>query len=175
MTCIDTHATDYLSDVVNVINNSTITSTITNNDIQKLNADLTALQTDATNNNAAQFKIDSQQYHSDQRTSSLDAISAIRTVHSKTVNSTLKSDNAQLQSSQKSCLFAVQQQKGQVKIQKFDRAMTNAQNLSNRLTEHGANTASLNQTIDNAYDQIQAFQSAVSDAQNKTQTSNCIE
>ncbi len=62
-----------------------------------------------------------------------------------------------------------------MKIQKFDRAMTNAQNLSNRLTEHGANTASLNQTIDNAYDQIQAFQSAVSDAQNKTQTSNCIE
>jgi hypothetical protein len=64
------------------------------------------LQSDATNNNAAQFKIDSQQYHSDQRTSSLDAISAIRAVHSKTVNSTLKSDNDQLQSAQKSCHFA---------------------------------------------------------------------
>ncbi|MGB9124595.1 MAG: hypothetical protein WA833_08490 [Nitrosotalea sp.] len=174
MTCLDTHSTAYLGDVVNVINNSTITSTVTTTDIPKINADFAALQSDATSNNAAQFKIDSQQYNSDQRTASLDAIFTIRTVHSKTVNSELRSDNAQLQSAQKSCLFAVNQQRAQMKVQKFNQDIANAQNLSGRLSKHGANTAGLNQTIDNAYNQIQAFQSAVNDAQNKTQLRSAL-
>jgi len=174
VTCIDTHATAYLSDVVNVINNSTITSTITTTDIPKLNADFAALQSDATSNNIAQFKIDSKQYSSDQRTASLDAISDIRAVHSKTVNIELRTDNAQLQSAQKSCLFAVNQQRAQIKIQKFDQAITNAQNISGRLSKHGANTTGLNQTIDNAYNQIQAFQSSVNGAQNKTQLQSAL-
>jgi len=174
VTCVDTHATSYLSDVVNVINNSTITSTITTTDIPKLNADFTALQSDATGNNTAQFKIDSKQYSSDQRTASLDAIVAIRAMHNKTINSELRSDNAQLQSAQKSCLFAVNQQRAQIKIQKFDRDVTHAWNLSGRLSEHGANTTNLNQTIGNAYNQIQAFQSSVDNAQNKTQLRSAL-
>lgn len=174
VTCLDTHATAYLGDVVNVINNSTITSTIPTMDIPKINADFAALQLDTTGNNPAQFKIDSKQYSSDQRTANLDAISAIRAVHSKTVNSELRSDNAQLQSAQKSCLFSVNQQRAQMKIQKFDQAITHTQNLSGRLSKHGANTAGLNQTIDNAYNQIQAFQSAVDGAQNKTQLQTAL-
>lgn len=169
VTCTDTHATSYLNDVVSVINNATITSTMTTTDIPKLNADFAALQADTNANSTAQFKTDSQKYNSDQRTANLDAISAIRAAHSKTVNSTLKSDNAQLQSAQKSCLFEAKQQKAQIQVQKFDKAMTHAQNLSNRLTKHGANTEGLNQTINTANNQIQAFQTEVNNAHNSTQ------
>jgi len=175
VTCIDTHATSYLNDVVNVIQNSTITSSLTNTDIPTLNADFAALQADANANNTSQFKTDAQKYNSDQRTASLDIIHAIRTVHSKTVNSALKSDNAQLQLAQKSCLFEVKQQKAQNNIQKFDRAITHAQNLANRLTRHGANTEGLNQTINTADTQIQAFQTAVNNAQNSTQLQSVLD
>jgi len=169
VTCTDNYNTTYLNDVVNAINNPTITSTITTTDIPKLNADFAALQADATANNAAQFKIDSQKFTSDQRTANLDAVTAIKAVHSTTVNSTLKSETSQLQSTEKSCLFAAKQQKAQVKVQTYTKAITNAQNLSNKLTTHGANTGALNQTIANANSQIQAFQTAVNNAQNSTQ------
>jgi hypothetical protein len=168
-TCTNDHTTAYLNDVVNAINNSTITSTITTTDIPKINADFAALQADANANNTAQFKTDAQKFNSDQRAANLHAISAIRTVHSKTVNSTLKSENSQLQSAQKSCLFAAKQQKAQIKVQSFNKAITRAKNLSDKLSKHGANTADLNQTINNANSQIQAFQTAVSNAQNGTQ------
>jgi hypothetical protein len=169
VTCTDNYDTAYLNDVVNAINNPTITSTITTTDIPKLNADFAELQADATTNNAAQFKTDSQKFTSDQRTASLDAVTAIKAAHSTTVNSTLKSETSQLQSAEKSCLFAAKQQKAQVKIQTYTKAITNAQNLSNDLTKHGANTGALNQTIVNTNSQIQAFQTAVNNAQNSTQ------
>lgn len=168
-TCTDTHVTAYLNDVVKAINNSTITSTITTTDIPKINADFAALQADANANNTAQFKTDAQKFSSDQRTANLDTISAIRASHNKTVNSTLKSENSQLQTAEKSCLFAVKQQKAQVKVQSFNKAVMHAQDLSGKLSKHGANTASLNQTIGNANTQIQAFQTAVNNAQNSTQ------
>ena len=169
VTCSDTHATAYLDDVVNAINNSTITSSITTTDMAKMNADFAALQADANANNTAQFKIDTQKFNADQRVSNLDAISAIRTVHSKTVNTVLKSDNSQLQATEKSCLFAAKQQKAQVKVQSFNKAISHAQDLSGKLSKHGENTVSLNQTINNANSQIQAFQNAVNNAQNSTQ------
>jgi hypothetical protein len=142
---------------------------ITATDITKLNADFAALQADATANNAAQFKTDSQKFTSDQRTANLDAVTAITTTHSTTVNAALKSEASQLQSTEKSCLFAAKQQKAQVKVHSYTKAITNAQNLSDRLTKHGANTGALNQTIANANSQIQAFQTAVNNAQNSTQ------
>ena len=174
VTCTDTHATAYLNDVVNAINNSTITSTITTTDIPKINADFAALQADANANNTAQFKTDTQKFNSDQRTANLHAISAIRTAHSKTVNSTLKSENSQLQSAEKSCLFAAKQQRAQVKAESFNKAITHAQDLSGKLSKRGENTASLNQTIVNANSQIQAFQNAVNNAQNSTQLQSAL-
>lgn len=173
-TCIDTHTTGYITDVVNVINNSTITSTLTTTDMPKINADFTALQTDVNANNTAQFKTDTQKFNSDQRAANLDAIYEIRTMHSKTVNSALKLDNSQLQAAEKSCLFAAKQQKAQVKVKSFDREITHAQDLSDKMSKHGANTAALNQTILDANNRIQAFQTAVNNAQNSTQLQSAL-
>lgn len=173
-TCIDTHATAYLNDVVSAINNSTITSAITTTDIPKINADFATLQTDANVNNTAQFKTDTQKFSSDQRAANLDIVSAIRAAHSKTVNSTLRSENSQLQSAEKTCLFAAKQQKAQIKVQAFNKAITHAQDMSGKLSKHGANTAALNQTINNANNQIQAFQAAINNAQNSTQLQSAL-
>jgi hypothetical protein len=173
-TCADTHVTSYLNDVVKAINNSTTTSTITTTDIPKINADFAALQADASANNTAKFKTDVQTFNSDQRAANHDVSSAMKAAHSKTVNSTLKSENSQLQAAEKSCLFTVNQQKAQVKVQSFNRAITHAQDLSGKLSKHGANTTALNQTIGNANSQIQAFQTAVNNAQNSTQLQTAL-
>ncbi len=169
MTCRNTYVTGYLNDVVTVINNATITSTLTNTDIPKLGTDYSALQTDATANNAAQFKTDTKTYNTDTRTGNVDAHAAIKTAHNKTVYSTLRSDMKQLTSTYKSCLFGVKQQWAQLKGQMFNTALSHAQNMTNRLSSHGANTTALNQTINLASSQIQAFEAAVNSAQNSTQ------
>jgi hypothetical protein len=169
LTCINTYATGYINDAVSAINNSAITSTLTNTDIPKLGTDFGALQADANANNAAQFKTDTQKYNTDTRTANYDAIVAIKASHSKTVYSTLKSDMGQLQSTEKSCLYATKQQQAQHKIQIFNTALSRVQNMTNKLGSHGANTAALTQTINLASSQIQAFQTAINNAQNSTQ------
>jgi hypothetical protein len=169
LTCINTYATGYLNDVVSAINNSTITSTLANTDIPKLGTDFGALQADATANNVAQFKTDAQKYNADTRTDNHDAMTAIRTAHSKTIYSTLKSEIGPLQSTEKSCLYATKQQQAQYKIQMFNTSLLRVQNMTNKLGSHGANTTALTQTINLASSKIQAFQTAINNAQNSTE------
>ena len=169
LTCINTYATGYLNDVVSAINNSTITSTLANTDIPKLGTDFGALQADATANNVAQFKTDAQKYNADTRTDNHDAMTAIRAAHSKTIYSTLKSEIGPLQSTEKSCLYATKQQQAQHKIQMFNTSLSRVQNMTNKLSSHGANTTALIQTINLANSKIQAFQTAINNAQNSTQ------
>lgn len=169
LTCINTYATSYLNDVASAINNSTITSNVTNTDLPKLGTDFSALQADVNANNTAQFKTDELKYKTDARTANHDAVSAIRAAHNKTINSTLKSDVRTLQSNEKSCLYATKQQQAQHKIQMFNTSLSHAQNMTNKLGSHGANTTGLTQIISLANTKIQAFQTAVNNAQNSTQ------
>lgn len=169
MTCRNTYVTGYLGDVVSVINNSTITSTLTNTDIPKLGTDFGSLQSDVNGSNVDQFKVDVKTYTGDIKTANLDAHNAVKAAHSKTVTSTLKSDIKQLQSSYQSCMFAVKQQYAQLKAQMFNKSISHAQNMTNKLGSHGANTTALTNTINQASSSVQAFETAVNNAQNSTQ------
>lgn len=169
MTCRNTYVTGYLGDVVSVINNGTITTTLTNTDIPKLGTDFGSIQTDATSNNKAQFKTDVKTYNGDTKTANLDARTAIKTAHSKTVYTTLKTDIKQLQSTYQGCLFGVKQQIAQLKIQMFNNSLSHAQNMTNKLASHGVNTTALTSTINQASSSVQAFEAAINSAQNSTQ------
>lgn len=169
MTCRNTYVTGYLNDVVTAINNATITSTTTNTDLPKLGNDFNALQTDATATNVAQFKTDAKTYNADTKTANVDARTAIKAAHSKSVYATLKSDTSQLKSAYNDCIFGVKQQQAQLKEQMFSKSLSHAQNMTNKMASHGANTTALNQTINLAESKIQAFEAAVNNAQNSTQ------
>ncbi|MGI0061503.1 MAG: hypothetical protein ACREBA_03520 [Nitrosotalea sp.] len=174
MTCRNTYVTSYLGDVVSVINNSTTTSTLTNTDIPKLGTDFGSMQSDASGNSTVQFKTYMNTYNGDTKATDLDARTAIVTEHSKTVNTTLRSDNKQLQSTYQSCLFGVKQQVAQLKAGMFNTHIANAQKRADRLASHGANTAALNQTINTASTGVQAFEQAVDNAQNSTQLKDAL-
>lgn len=169
MTCRNTYVTGYLGDVVSVINNSTTTSTLTNTDIPKLGTDFSSMQSDASANNTAQFKTDLNTYNGDTKTANLDVNTDAKITHSKTVNTTLRSDNKQLQSAYQSCLFGVKQHVAQFKANMFNAHIANAENRAEKLALRGLNTSGLNQTIDTANAGVQAFEQAVTDAQNSTQ------
>ena len=169
MTCRNTYVTGYLGDVVSVINNSTTTSTLTNTDIPKLGTDFGSMQSDASVNNTAQFKTDMNTYNGDTKTVDPDVSTAIKTTHSKTVNTTLRSDNKQLQSTYQSCLFGVKQQVAQYKASMYNKAIERAQHRAGKLASHGVNTAGLNQTINTVNAGVQAFEQATANAQNSTQ------
>ena len=174
ITCRNTYATGFLNDVVTVINNSTITSTLSGTDIPKLNSDYSALQGDASANNTSQFKTDVKTYNTDTNTANKDSRTAIIAAHSKTVNSTLRTDLAQLKSTHNSCILVAKQQDAQLKEQRFNNAMTHTQNWANRMGKHGENMTALNQTISRAGADIQAFETAVNNAQNGTQLKNAM-
>ncbi|MGI0093979.1 MAG: hypothetical protein ACREA8_07745 [Nitrosotalea sp.] len=169
MTCRNTYVTGYLGDVASVIDNATTTSTLTTTDIPKLGTDFSSLQSDASTNNTAQFKTDVNTYNADTKTADLDVKTDVKTTHSKTVNTTLRSDNKQLQSTYQSCLFGVKQQVAQFKANMFNTHIANAQNRAGKLASRGMNTAGLNQTINTANAGVQAFEQAVTNAQNSTQ------
>ncbi|MGI0007669.1 MAG: hypothetical protein ACREAR_06695, partial [Nitrosotalea sp.] len=147
----------------------TTTSTLTTTDIPKLGTDFSSLQSDASTNNTAQFKTDVNTYNADTKTADLDVKTDVKTTHSKTVNTTLRSDNKQLQSTYQSCLFGVKQQVAQFKANMFNTHIANAQNRAGKLASRGMNTAGLNQTINTANAGVQAFEQAVTNAQNSTQ------
>ena len=174
MTCRNTYVTGYLGDVVSVINNSTTTSMLTNTDIPKLGTDFGSMQSDASANNTAQFKTDMNTYNGDTKTADHDVSTAIKTTHSKTVNTTLRSDNKQLQSAYQSCLFGVKQQVSQYKASMYNKAIEKAQKREGRLESHGANTAAFNQTINTANAGVQAFEQAIANAQNSTQLKTAL-
>ena len=168
ITCSNAYLTGYLNDVVTAISNSTITAAVSS-DLTKLGTDFSALQADANSGNSAQFKTDAKTYAADSKTANLDARSAIKAAHGKTVNATLKSEMSKLKSDNNSCLFAAKQQKAQLKIQNYNTALSHATNMTGKLAKHGANTTALSQTINTASAQVQAFQNAVQNAQNSTQ------
>jgi hypothetical protein len=174
MTCRDNYTTGYLNDVVSVINNATITSTLSSTDLPKIGSDFTTLQSDATADNAAQFKIDVKTFNADAKTANLDSHSEIKMVHNKTVYSSLKSDLSQLKSTYNDCLFGVKQQYAQLKGQMFANSISHLQNMTNRLGLHGENTTALDHTINLANGNIQKFEAAVNSAQNKTQLEGAL-
>ena len=94
MTCSNAYFDGYLNDVVTAINNSTTTTTLST-DIAKTGNDFVTLQSDVNASNATQFKTDVKVYNTDSRTANLAAHAILKTVHSKTVNTTLKSEASQ--------------------------------------------------------------------------------
>lgn len=169
MTCRNTYVTSYLGDVVTVINNDTVTSTLANTDIPKLGTDYTALQADASANNTSQFKADVKTYNTDTKTANLDARSDIKTVHSKAVNTTLRSDIKPLLATYQGCTFGIKQQYAELKGQMFNNALSHMQNMTQRWSSHGMNTTSLENTISGANAGVQGYENAVNNAQNMTQ------
>lgn len=173
--CFNTYITGYLNAVVTVINNSTITSNISNNDIPKIASDYSAIQVDVTQNNTAQLKIDTKAFNSDGRTATHDTTTAIRTAHSKTINTTLKTDIAPIKSAYIQCLFGVRQQQASLKVNMYSNAMTNAETRERNMEKRGMDTSTLNKTITTASSKIEAFKEAVNNAENSTQIKSAMD
>jgi hypothetical protein len=168
MTCTNAYLDGYLGDVVTTINNSTTTAALST-DIAKTSTDFATLQSDTSANNTAQFKTDVKTYQSDSRTANLEAHSELKTVHSRTVNTTLKSDASQLRSTENTCLFVAKQQRANLKGEMYDHIMARSQNMTQRMEKRGMNTDEINKVIGNATAKIQAFELTVQNAQNSTQ------
>ncbi|CUR52127.1 exported protein of unknown function [Nitrosotalea devaniterrae] len=168
MTCSNAYLDGYLGDVVTAINNSTTTATLST-DITKTSTDFGTLQSDASANNTAQFRTDVKTYNADSKTANLEAHSELKIVHSRTVNTTLKSDASQLRSTENTCLFVAKQQKANLKGEMYDHVMARAQNMTEKMQKRGMNTDEINKVIGNATAKIQAFELAVQNAQNSTQ------
>ncbi|MHB8602999.1 MAG: hypothetical protein ACYC6W_02175 [Nitrosotalea sp.] len=168
MTCSNAYLDGYLGDVVTVINNSTTTTTLST-DITKTSTDFATLQFDVNASNTAQFKTDIKAYNTDSRTANLDAHGILKTIHSRTVNTTLKSDASQLRSTENSCLFVAKQQKANLKTEMYNHDLARVQNMTDKMTKRGVDTNGINKVIGNATSYIQAFELAVQNAQNSTQ------
>ncbi len=167
--CTDAYLDGYLNDVVTAINNSTTTATLSA-DITKTRADFATLQTDVANvNNTKQIQNDMITYHSDSKTDNLDARHALKATHSKTVNTTIKSDTSQLRVTENSCLYVAQQQRAHLKMDIYNNVLARAQNMTKKMMSHGENVTGMNNVINNASAKIQGFQLAVQNAQNSTQ------
>ncbi|MGI0018705.1 MAG: hypothetical protein ACREA1_08340 [Nitrosotalea sp.] len=174
MTCSNAYLDGYLGDVVTAINNSTTTATL-GTDITKTSTDFGTLQSDASANNTAQFRTDVKTYNADSRAANLEAHSELKTVHSRTVNTILKSDASQLRSTENSCLFVAKQQKANLKGEMYNHVMARAQNMTEKMEKRGMNTDEINKVIDNATAKIQAFELAVQNAQNSTQIKSALD
>ena len=168
LTCGNTYTTGYLNAIVTIVNNSTITATL-NDDITKLGVGFSALQIDANNGNVTQYKTDVKTYNADSKKANLDARTILKTMHNKNIYSELKSQVNQLRLEQKSCMFTAKQQQAQSKIQMFNKSLLHVENMTNKMTKHGIRADALNQTINTASAQVQAFQLAVQNSQNGTQ------
>lgn len=168
LACGNAYTTGYLNAVVTIINNSTTTATLSG-DITKLGVSFSALQNDANNGDMTQYKTDTKTYTADSKQANLDTRAILKTMHSKSINSELKSQASQLRSEQKGCMFTVKQQQSQLKIQMFNKSLLHAENMTSKMAKHGVNTEALNQTLNTANAQVQAFQLAVQNSQNSTQ------
>ena len=169
LTCYNNFTTSYLKDVVNVINNATITSSISSTDLPKITGDFASLQTDASANNTSQFKTDAKIYRNDTKIANLDARTAIKTVHDKTTTTTLRTDMEKFRTEYKSCLFGTKVEHALYKVGMFNKSLWRAENNTKRLGLHGFNTAAMNQTINLANNKIKTFESDIEDAKNGTQ------
>ncbi len=168
LTCTNAYLEGYLGDVVTAINNSTTTATLST-DMTKTSTDFATLKSDVNASNVSQFRTDVKAYNADSRTANLDAHGILKTVHSKTVYATLKSDARQLRSTENSCLFVAKQQRANLKTEMYNHDLARVQNMTNKLTKHGVDTTGINKVIGNATAQVQAFELAVQNAQNSTQ------
>jgi hypothetical protein len=174
-TCYNTYITGYLNAVVTVINNSTITATISATDLPKLATDYSVLQSDISANNTAQFKTDDKTFHSDGRTANHDATAAIRMAHDKTVKSTLRTDVVPIKSAYIKCLFGVRQQQASLKVDIFSKAIGRAEAHEQNMQKGGLDTSTLNKTIGDANSKIVEFKTAVENAENSTQLKSVMD
>jgi hypothetical protein len=138
-------------------------------DIAKTSTGFATLQSDVNASNVVQFKTDVKVYNSDSRTANLGAHNILKTVHSKTINTTLKSDASPLGSTENSCLFVAKQQKGNLKSEMYNQILTRAQNMTGKMTKRGEDITEINKVTTNATAQVQAFELAIQNAQNSTQ------
>ena len=174
VSCRNGYLTGYLNAVVDAINNATITSTITSTDIPKIGSDYTVLQSDATSNNAVQYKADLKIYTAEVKIANQDSRSALKTAHDKTVYSSLRSNLGQLKSTYATCSFGVQHQYAQLKTQIFTSSISHLQNMTNRLESHSINTTALSYTINLANSHVKTFETEMNNAQNKTQLQSAM-
>jgi hypothetical protein len=138
-TCQVSLTTGYLQNAINL--NQTTFATL-NRDVSKLNGDLTTLQGYVSNNDIKGFQFFVQGHlKTDTRSANLDAQNLIKTAHlTKDQRATLKSEMSQLQSTNKSCMFAAKQQYGNVKVQNYQNQLTHVQNRSKTLSDKGVLT-----------------------------------
>lgn len=162
-TCQVSLTTGYLQSVIN-LNQTTFASL--NQDVTKLNGDLTTLQGYVSNNDVKGFQSFVQgQFKTDTRSANLDTQNLIKTTHlTKDQRATLKSEMLQLQSKNKSCMFAARQQSANVKVQNYQNQITHMQNRSKTLSDKGIDTTALNNQISGANGQVSSLQNAINSA-----------
>jgi len=162
-TCQVSLTTGYLQNVINL--NQTAFASL-NQDVTKMNGDLTTLQGYANSNDKTGFQSFVQgQLKTDTKSIKLDTQNLIKTVHlTKDQRATLKSETSQLQSTYKSCMFTAKQQSANAKVQNFQNQITQMQNRSKTLTGKGVDTTALNNQISSASAQVAALQAAINSA-----------
>lgn len=168
VTCQANYLTGYIGDAISVIPN--INSTAISSDSSKITTDLQIVTTDVNNDNKTQFKTDLPTLRADFKSGRLDLNSAVKaSVPTKTERSQLRSDMASLGTTERSCMFASEQQFAQAKIASFQFAIQQEQTRSHKLYLRGFDTTQLNQTISQAQTNLDNLAAAISSATNSTQ------
>jgi hypothetical protein len=168
VTCQANYLTGYIGDAISVIPN--INSTAISTDSSKIATDLQTVTTDVTSDNKAQFKTDLPTLRADFKSGRLDLNSAVKaSTPTKTERSQLRSDMASLGTTERSCMFAAEQQSAQAKIASFQFAIQQEQTRSHDLYLRGFDTTQLNQTISQAQTNLDNLAAAISSATNSTQ------
>jgi hypothetical protein len=168
VTCQANYLTGYIGDAITVIPN--INSTAISADSSKIATDLQTVTTDTTNDNKTQFKTDLPALRADFKSGRLDLSHAIKTsTLTKTERSQLKSDMTSLGTTERSCMFAAEQQSAQAKTASFQFGIQQAQTRSHKLYLRGFDTTQLNQTISQAQTNLGNLAAAISSATNSTQ------
>ncbi|MGC1708899.1 MAG: hypothetical protein WA799_03755 [Nitrosotalea sp.] len=168
VTCQANYLTGYIGDAISVIPN--INSTAISADSSKITTDLQTVTTDTNNDNKTQFKTDLPTLRADFQSGRLDLNHAIKTsTPTKTERSQLRSDMTSLGTTERSCMFAAEQQSAQAKIASFQFAIQQTQTRSHKLYLRGFDTTQLNQTISQAQTNLGNLAAAISSATNSTQ------
>lgn len=168
VTCQANYLTGYIGDAISVIPN--INSTAISTDSSKISTDLQTVTTDVTADNKTKFKTDLPTLRADFKSGRLDLSSAIKTsTPTKTERSQLRSDMTSLGTTERSCMFAAEQQSAQAKIASFQFAIQQEQTRSHKLYLRGFDTTQLNQTISQAQTNLDNLAAAISSATNSTQ------
>lgn len=168
VTCQANYLTGYIGDAISVIPN--INSSAISSDSSKITTDLQTVKTDVNNDNKTQFKTDLPTLRTDFKSGRLDLSSAIKTSEpTKTERSQLRSDMASLGTTERSCVFASEQQSAQAKIASFQFAIQQEQTRSHKLYLRGFGTTQLNQTISQAQTNLDNLAASIASATNSTQ------